>query len=230
MNNLIFTSKKSFVLILSCMLLSCSFSFSQNSKNILAIGDSNGAFDYGWVNQLKKLLPNDKIFNTSRSGNTIGFDNLGRSELNTLKNLENYLESSIDSLGSIDYVVIMLGTNDAKYIFKERQDEVLANMQVLIARIKNHPFKYDSKPKIIILSPPPYGSNKILAEKYQGGEKRVKRITRKYKKLAKTNNCYFINVHKALKPAFKEHSHDGVHLDEEGQITIATLVQNKVTK
>jgi len=45
------------------------------SKSILAIGDSNGAFDHGWANQLKKLRPVDFIENTSVSGNTIGFNN-----------------------------------------------------------------------------------------------------------------------------------------------------------
>lgn len=217
-------------MIFICMVLSCSFGFSQNSKKILAIGDSNGAFEHGWVNQLQKLLPDYYIFNTSRSGNTIGFDNLGRSELNTLKNLDNYLKSATDTLGNIDYVVIMLGTNDAKYIFKDRQDEVVTNMQLLISRIHNYNFNFKTKPKIIILSPPPYGSDKILAKKYQGGEKRVQHLAKEYNKLAINNSCDYINIHNELKHSFDKHSHDGVHLDEEGQKAIATLIVTKLTK
>jgi lysophospholipase L1-like esterase len=204
--------------------LTNSFSFSQNSENIVVLGDSNGALDYGWVNQLKKMLPNDKIFNTSRSGNTIGFDNLGRTQLNTLKNIDHYLKAAQDSLGSINYVLIMLGTNDAKYIFKDKQDEVVSNMKLLITRINNYDFNFKTKPHIIIMSPPPYGSDKILEEKYQGGSKRVKRITKDFNKLAKTYNCSFVNVYKALKPVFNDYSKDGVHLEEEGQKDIATLV------
>jgi lysophospholipase L1-like esterase len=204
--------------------LTNSFSFSQNSENIVVLGDSNGALDYGWVNQLKKMLPNDKIFNTSRSGNTIGFDNLGRTQLNTLKNIDHYLKAAQDSLGSINYVLIMLGTNDAKYIFKDKQDEVVSNMKLLITRINNYDFNFKTKPHIIIMSPPPYGSDKILEKKYQGGSKRVKRITKDFNKLAKTYNCSFVNVYKALKPVFNDYSKDGVHLEEEGQKDIATLV------
>ena len=202
--------------------------FSQNSKSILAIGDSNGALNYGWVNQLQEILPNDKIYNTSISGNTIGFDNLGRDALNTLKNLDNYLKSSEDSLGGIDYILIMLGTNDAKYIFKDRQEEVILNMQILITRINNYAFNVETKPRIIIMSPPPYGSDKIVEKKYQGGSKRAKHIARKFKKLAKQYGCDFVNVYKELKHVFNKYTKDGVHLEEEGQKAIAALVANQL--
>jgi lysophospholipase L1-like esterase len=197
---------------------------SQSHKNILVLGDSNGALEYGWVNQLKKIVPNDCIFNTSRPGNTIGFDNNGSENLNTLKNLDSYLSLAQDSLGSIDDLLIMLGTNDAKFVFKDRQDEVISNMEVFITRIHNYDFNSGTKPKIIIMSPPPYGSNKMLAEKYQGGSKRVKRITRNFKKLAKKYECDFVNVYRALKPVFNNCTKDGVHLNEEGQKEIAALV------
>lgn len=197
---------------------------SQNHKNILVLGDSNGALEYGWVNQLKKILPNDYIFNTSRSGNTIGFDNNGSENLNTLKNLDYYLRVAQDSIGRIDYVLIMLGTNDAKYVFKDRQDEVVTNMKLLINRIHNYSFKKENQPNIIIMSPPPYGTNKILEEKYKGGLKRVKHITRSFENLAKSYNCGFVNVYKALKPIFNDYTKDGVHLVDEGQKAIATLV------
>lgn len=207
------------------LFLTVCISYSQNDKNILVFGDSNGALDYGWVNQLKKILPtNTKIFNTSISGNTIGFNNLDRDALNTLKNLDAYLQSAQDSVGSIDYVLIMLGTNDAKNIFKDRQQEVVENMELLISRINNYDFNFKTNPNIIIISPPPYGSDKILEKKYKGGSKRVKHIARKFKKLAEKNNCDFVNVYKALKPVFNDYTKDGVHLEEKGQKAIAALV------
>lgn len=56
--------------------------------NILAIGDSNGQNKGGWVDQLKKMMPESNIVNLSESGRTIGFDNNGRERLNALKNIE----------------------------------------------------------------------------------------------------------------------------------------------
>ncbi|WP_428741687.1 SGNH/GDSL hydrolase family protein [Tenacibaculum sp.] len=212
------------------LFLTGTISFSQNQKNILVLGDSNGALDYGWVNQLKNRLPNDNIFNTSRPGNTIGFDNLDRVELNTLKNLDHYLKTAQDSLGRIDYVIMMLGTNDAKFVFKDRQNEVVSNMKLLITKIKNYNYNFKTKPHIIIMSPPPYGSDNILAEKYQGGFKRVKRITRNLKKIARTYDCDFVNIYKALKNVFNQYTKDGVHLEAEGQKAIAALVKAKLTE
>ncbi|WP_339918176.1 sialate O-acetylesterase [Yeosuana marina] len=228
MSNLSFIKSQFFKIFCLGLFLTGTISFSQSQKNILVLGDSNGALDYGWVNQLKTKLPNDNIFNTSRPGNTIGFDNNGRVELNTLKNLDYYLKTAQDSLGRIDYVIMMLGTNDAKYVFKDRQDEVVSNMKLLITRINNYNFK--SKPHIIIMSPPPYGSDNILAEKYQGGLKRVKRIARNFKKVAKTYDCDFVNVYKALKDVFNRYTKDGVHLEKEGQKAIANLVLAQLAK
>ena len=70
------------------------------SLHILTIGDSNGTFDYSWPQQLKKLLPFSTIINKSVSGNTIGFDNLGRMELNTLKNINRYLDEAFKEAGT----------------------------------------------------------------------------------------------------------------------------------
>ncbi len=210
------------------LLLIATLSFSQSNRNILVLGDSNGAMEHGWVNQLKKMLPNNSIFNTSISGNTIGFNNLDRNALNTLNNLDSYLQAAQDSLETIDYVLIMLGTNDAKNIFKERQQEVFENMELLISRINNYNFNQAAKPIIFVMSPPPYGSDKILSKKYVGGSKRVKHVARNFKKIAKINNCTFIDVYKELKPVFNQHSKDGIHLNEVGQKLIATLVVNQL--
>ena len=221
---------KSHILKIFCLwlLLTGTISFSQNHKNILVLGDSNGALNYGWVNQLKKIEPTCKIFNTSRPGNTIGFDNLDRVELNTLKNLDYYLKSAQDSLGRIDYVIMMLGTNDAKYIFKDRQKEVALNMESLITRINDYDFNFKNKPQIVIVLPPPYGSDKILSKKYQGGSKRIKNIVKEFKRLAKKHDCDFVNVYKELKNVFDKYTKDGIHLDEEGQKIIAHLVAAKL--
>lgn len=170
------------------------------------------------------MLPNDLIFNTSTPGNTVGFDNLDQSKLNTLKNLDKYLSTAQDSLEHIDYILIMLGTNDAKYIFRHRQKEVYNNMQTLISKLKDFSYQSKSKPKIIIISPPPFGDNQVLDEKYKGGSKRIKHTVKFFKQIAKKNNCGFVNLYKELKHSFMNYSKDGIHLNEEGQKIIAKKV------
>jgi lysophospholipase L1-like esterase len=131
----------------------------RQSLTILTIGDSNGAAENGWPAQLRKLLPFSTIINKSISGNTIGFDNLEQEKLNTLKNIDRYLNEAITELGAdrnFNMILIGLGTNDTKKIFENRQNEVPENLQILIKKIKDKiEFSEDKIPLIIIISPPP---------------------------------------------------------------------------
>ncbi|MDB4584197.1 GDSL-type esterase/lipase family protein, partial [Draconibacterium sp.] len=197
------------------------------TKSILALGDSNGAAENGWVNQLKNLRPNDFIINTSVSGNTIGFDNLNSTRLNTLEMLDSYLQKGIEDAGRIDYVVILLGTNDCKAIFADRLKEIPENFKQLITSIQKSE-KFEKTPEIIVVSPPPYGPDEVLLEKYKCGAKRVSFLTAEFKKVAQKMNVEFIDIHTPLQPVFDVLSPDGVHLSEEGQKIIAKMINEQI--
>jgi len=168
------------------------------SLNILTIGDSNGAADNGWPAQLKKMLPFSTIVNKSISGNTIGFDNLGQEKLNTLKNIDRYLDEANTELVSdqkFDVILIGLGTNDAKNIFDERQKEVSENLRFLIEKIKIKTETSDKKmPAIYIISPPPMEEEKADRLKYGGGNQRIDSNNTQFKKVAEENKSVFLNI------------------------------------
>ena len=191
---------------------------------IMTIGDSNGASAYGWVSQLKKKLPNDTLYNYSVPGNTIGFDNLGNEKLNTLKNIDRYLSDISKKASKIDQIIILLGTNDCKAAFAGRENEIGENLVRLVKRIRMYPFPYQSAPDILIVTPPPYGPDSLLAEKYQGGNQRVGRLVPTFKQLAEKHHCGYLDIYHPLKPGFSKFSEDGVHLSAEGQKVIATLI------
>jgi lysophospholipase L1-like esterase len=197
-------------------------------RNIITIGDSNGAIPEGWVTQLRTLMPKDRIVNFSVSGNTIGFDNLDRPQLNTLKNIDNYLKSAQDSATSIDYVIFLLGTNDCKACFDKQNDEVSKNLEKLILKVKAYPFK--KQPEIVVVSPPPYGPDSVLIAKYAGSPARVKKLIPLFKQVAKKQKCPFIDIYKPLAPVFMNYSKDGVHLSAKGQMIIAKAIANKISK
>lgn len=207
--------------ILSCQL-------QEEPNQILTIGDSNGTFEHGWVEQLQSLMPKDSLYNVSIPGNTIGFDNLGNKNLNTLRNLDNYLKTTLDRSGHLDYVLILLGTNDSKAVYKGRKEEVPENVRKLIARIKEYDYKGKGVPEIVLISPPPYGPDRILADKYKGGNARVITLVNAYKQIAQDLKCKFINVHAELSDDFMEYSSDGVHLEAEGQRKIAKLIRKRL--
>ena len=202
--------------------------------NILTIGDSNGAGPDGWPEQLKKLLPYSTIINKSISGNTIGFDNLGQANLNTLKNIDRYLEEAFKQLGinkQIDFVFINLGTNDTKVIFKEQQKEVPENMSLLIQKIKTYLKSNNRKlPEICIVTPSPMDEEKINKEKYGGGDEQIRKNNILFRKVAGRNNIGFLNTYSQLKKDFAQKTSDGVHLDPKTQFQLATIIADYLNR
>ena len=215
MNKLVYT------LLFFATIWSCT---TERPQVILALGDSNGAAKHGWVNQLASLRPSDSIYNKSISGNTIGFNNLGNSKLNTLANLDRYLQEVDRKAGKIDHVIVMLGTNDSKAVFDGRQQEVMKNLETLVQRVKAFEYGNANAPKIVVLSPPPYGPDSLLAEKYKGGAARVKWLASQYSGTCSSLGAAFIDIHSHLENLFMDHSKDGVHLDAAGQVLIAEKV------
>jgi lysophospholipase L1-like esterase len=200
----------------------------ENSLNILTIGDSNGAIPEGWVTQLKKVRLNDTIFNISISGNTIGFYNNGRKSLNTLANIDEYMDKAYARLGKIDIIIMMIGTNDCKSVFKDSLSVVPGNMKKLIDEIELAARIHKGKPLIFIVSPPPFGPDELVGEKYSGGLKRVTQLNDKLAEIAKDEKIQFIDTFHILLPVFNTLTADGVHLNPDGQMMIARIIQENL--
>jgi len=183
--------------------------------NLFTLGDSNGTFPYSWPNQIKIALPNAQLFNISKSGKTIGFVNNGDSSLNSLLTIDGDLKKAANFTKELpyDFIVIELGTNDAKAVFAERQKEVPGNLEKLIKKIKDCPYPTINKARIIIISPPPYGAKAEAQAKYAGGNARVKKMSKAFKKVAKRNGCFFINGYKTTGLDINTMTADGLHLD-----------------
>jgi len=200
----------------------------EKSLNILTFGDSNGALPFGWVYQLKQIRTNDTIFNISISGNTIGFNNNGRSSLNTLSNIRSHMDQAYERLGKIDRIIIMLGTNDCKAVFRDSLSVVPGNMRRMIIEIKKITKLHKNKPVIYIVSPPPFGPDDVVGEKYAGGMDRVSLLNEQLKIIAKEESAIFINTCQILAPVSQQLTPDGVHLNADGQRMIALIIQENL--
>jgi lysophospholipase L1-like esterase/dienelactone hydrolase len=195
------------------------------SSKILTIGDSNGAHKQGWVNQLKTLLFSDFIYNTSSSGNTIGFDNNGNQSKNTLRQIDNYLQQGTENLKGLDKIIIMLGTNDCKAVFNDSLALVPENMKTLIAKIKAHSSYKKYQPEICIVSPPPCSNDDKMKEKYHGSALDIAWLQSHFKEIAEKEGCVFIDTYSELLPIWDQLTVDGIHLTPKGQKMIAKLIQ-----
>ncbi len=198
--------------------------------NILTIGDSNGAAQNGWPAQLKKLLPFSTIINQSVSGNTIGSDNLDNPKLNTLRNIEDYLDSAFCTLKpgqKLDYIVFGLGTNDAKQIFDPKIDEVPQNLDSLLTMTIQY-LKKNNKAisNIVILTPPPMNERIANTEKYGGGNGRIIRNNKQFSRVAQKQGALFIDSYSPLSESTSEITTDGVHLTTRAQFDTAGIIVN----
>ena len=126
--------------------------------------------------------------------------------------------------GRIDDIVILLGTNDCKKIFTDSADQVVQNLEKLIQLIKEQKSIIASEPEFYIVSPPPFGEDSILLEKYKGGDLRVRKLLPQFMTVALNHDCHFIDVYHELKPKFNQLSTDGVHLNPEGSMIIAKAI------
>jgi len=205
-------------LLLPALLFAQSPTTSTKALRIFTLGDSNGTFPQSWPQQLKLALPNAEVFNISKSGRTIGFVNNGDSTLNSLLVIDENIRKAAEFAQNqpFDYVVLELGTNDAKAVFADRQAEVPQNLEKLIQNLKSCPYPAVSRAQIIVISPPPYGAKAEAQAKYTGGNARVEHMSKTFKQVVRRTGCRFVNGYKAPGLNINTMTADGLHLDSAG--------------
>lgn len=196
------------------------------SKNILVIGDSNSATSGCWVDYFKQMNSDDKICNLAIYGNTIGFNNCGRDTLNTLFNIDSYIERAKKSLTEIDVVIVMLGTNDCKAEFSGNTYEVANNMERLLNRLRN---SFPSSQLMLVL-PPPMGDDYELDQKYKGGKKRLIQLNKEFVGLSQRLGVTVVDAFTAMENDFTNLNSDGVHLNANGHQLLASLINKQIRK
>ncbi|MCB8995357.1 MAG: hypothetical protein H6538_07105 [Bacteroidales bacterium] len=202
------------------------------SQSIIVIGDSNAAMENSWVERLTDFLPEARVFNNSIPGNTIGFDNNGRADLNTLKNIDHYLSGDRDINGVVkpDIVIVALGTNDCKKVFDGKGKEVVSNMDSLLNCINRFYSFYNYSPDILLVSPLPTSNDSVLAEKYRGAGERIEKLTEGYSALARKQNIAFLDIYHPLNDIFPYITIDGIHLNPEGQALLCRIISVNLKK
>jgi len=216
--------KKIYFLLIASALLLMSFCSREDHRRTLVIGDSNGARPNNWVVQLQKLRPQDTFLNLSIPGNTIGFSNGGQDTLNTLKNIDSYLQRGEKNLGKIDRIILLIGTNDCKAVFDSLQEEVPTNLGKIFLAIEKH-FNGHS-PQVIFVTPAPVAEDSLLEAKYQGGKTRLKNLILPFKAEAEKYNFLFLNLHDSLEKDFGTLNMDGIHLNEQGYRKMAAMIND----
>lgn len=127
--------------------------------NIMCFGDSN---TYGvdpvtgnrleryqrWPGILQKILGEEYyIIEEGLGGRTTVWEDPLAEDRNGIKSLKMLL----DSHSPLDWVILMLGTNDLKYHFSALPTDVAAGMEKLVVTILHHVYKENEHPPKILL-------------------------------------------------------------------------------
>ena len=213
------------LLLLALLLSTCTQPL--RKRNVLVIGDSNGAAPDGWVAQLQNVRGGGPLVNTSLSGNTVGFND-GGSARNTLENLSPYLRRGYAEMGGIDEIIIGLGTNDCKQKFGDRHDEIITNLETLLTRTAAFFVERgQDMPHIVLLTPPPTGTDADVSAEFRGVKQCTADYTAQLRALADREGYCLVNLQQTPGDAVLQHSRDGIHFDAQGYKLLARRVVNQ---
>ncbi len=139
------------------------------------------------------------------------------------KNGSEYLIPCLDTHDPIDYVILMLGTNEMKAVYNKDIEEIGSLIEeYFIKVILNRKSQFlETTPKLIIVTPPLVNEiTDYCKNKYEGANLKSQALNSIYKKLSIKYNCIFVdNV--GLDTGI-----DGVHLNEKSHKLLAGKIYN----
>ena len=207
-------------------------------KRIVCYGDANtwgydavtdGRFpeDVRWTGKLQQLLGDSYcVIEEGLCGRTTVFEDPLNEGLNGLS----YLYPCLMSHGPLDYLVIMLGTNDSKERFSATPKNIADGMKRLVKKAREAD-AWRWEPKILIVAPAPIedlceqspvaGEMGICAERSRG-------LAAEFRICAELLGCDFLDA----APYVSMNTIDYMHLDREshGRLAekLAEIIRKKV--
>lgn len=136
-----------------------------------------------------------------------------------------HLPVALESHRPIDAIVLMLGTNDLKHRFQVPPGEIgdaVAQLLRLIAASECG--VGEGVPGVLLVAPPPVIETGCLAEMFEGGAEKSRRLAAIYAAVALRFGVEFLDAgaHIAVSPL------DGVHYDGPDHGTLGTVIAERV--
>lgn len=144
------------------------------------------------------------------------------------------LEVAFRTCDPVDCIIVMLGTNDLRDIFKVSATAITMGMERLIRELKNLlPYSFSAHAEIVIVNPvcPSMADDGTFWWEFTGESvEKAKQMAEKYESLAKTLHVHFYDANLVARVDTK----DGVHLDVESHrklgCALAELVKSILEK
>ena len=207
-------------------------------KRILCFGDSltwgydpskRVRFDEDsrWPCVMEKFLGDGfKVIEEGQNGRTIATEDPAEGEKNGLT----YIGPCLESHAPLDYVIIMLGSNDCKRKFAYSSMDIAGEMQIMLEKVLSYSrFRCNDQIKVVLVSPPHIADSikdSWLGDSfgYENAVKVSKELGSWYKKLADMYGCIFVDASEYVKVS----DEDGVHLDAEAQRELGRVLAEAI--
>lgn len=210
-------------------------------KNILFFGDSNTwgynpenggryAYDERWTSIADELLGEEyHCIAAGLNGRTTVFDDPWK----CCRNGRDALDIELQTHKPLDLVVIMLGTNDLKFVDAHRSARGVETI-VIMAKMANERFSHSSPvfpdgAQVLLVSPiliHEKSENNDEADLMPDGHNESKRFAPLYKAVAERNGVHFLNAADFAYPC----DIDCEHLTREGHAALGKAIAEKVAE
>lgn len=200
-----------------------------STKRILCYGDSNtwGAIpgsdyrytkDIRWTAVLQSLLGEGyEVISEGLCGRVLK-SNVALPEKNGI----NYILPATLSAEPLEWVIIMLGTNDVQDKYGLSSEDIANNLRETILIIKNAEIENKEDLKVLIVCPPNIiETEDILTGGFKDGVNKVKELPVLYKKIAEETNSLFLDAGDYISSS----AVDGIHLDADSHLKLAEVIK-----
>lgn len=203
-------------------------------KRILCLGDSNTwgyipgtgnryEKEVRWTGRLEMALREEyEVIEEGMNGRTTAFTD--RIEPGTCA--LDYLYPCLVSHFPLNYIIIMLGTNDTKLRYGVNAVEIGYGMDEILLQIEDTCRRKNQNPEKIIIAPAELYSKKEWVEFSEESCRKVKQLTNEYRKIAELHNAKFLSVPEIFNVDCI--GCDGIHFTEEGHRRLADELKKLV--
>ena len=191
-------------------------------KHILCFGDSNTwgyspqdgsrfPIDVRWTGILQKALGGDYcIIEEGLNGRTTFINEEGE-DARPFRSGSDFFPTLLESHRPLDFVIIMLGTNDLKVEFNLSAEEIAQGAKDLCETVLNSEYLVDNPPQILLISPTLIGSTIMpdQEEFFNQARKKSLQFAEFFEKAANEAGVHFLDAALSVKVS----EVDGVHWD-----------------